>query len=108
MIREIGNFLSDREESSAYNFNGKRKIVESDSSGCDSKAFKSSKASDAVDEDYEYIMYKDQIAHLLPPDFVLNKCCALCNRADDPLVGAFVKFENAEKKKIVGKPLFFH
>ena len=31
MIRECGNFLSDKEESSAFNFNAQNKIVESES-----------------------------------------------------------------------------
>ena len=57
MIRECGNFLSDREESTAYNFNQQHKIVESDSSEeRDSKPMIEEKPSTQPDEDYEQIL----------------------------------------------------
>ena len=109
MIRECGNFLSDREESTAFNFNVQHKMAESYSSEeADSKNMIGEKQSDPPDEDYEYITCFDQIKGLLPEDYVLDKTCNLCNKADDPVVGPFCKFEDAGKTKLVGKPLHFH
>ena len=61
MIRDCGNFLSDREESTAYNFNVQHKIIESLSSEeeRESKPMIEEKQSSQPDEDYEMVLSID-------------------------------------------------
>ena len=109
MIRECGNFLSDREESTAYNFNTEQQIVESESSEeGQSKPMVESKVSQP-DEDYELVLNLDEIKSILPPDFdPTDKKCALCNREDEPIAGPFCKFKDDKRTALVGRPLYFH
>lgn len=38
----------------------------------------------------------------------VQKTCAFCQKKDLPLVGPFCKYEDGERTKMVGLPLFFH
>ena len=100
-------YLSDREK----DYSGDESVIET-------PVFRKKEIDQAIlqardeskhDRDYKFMSDKTILHEFFPKDTQMVQICSFCNRADEPLIGPFCKFdESKDSQKLIGSPLFFH